>query len=128
MLVRRPSTTIDRYSGFGASDWLPSKEYNNVWDFIQNVAIQQNTHSIKFGGEYRRANNNNFTLTPGTFGFASITAFLNDQANAFTANPSNRASRLYANALGFFVTDQMKVNRKLTLDTWQILVQPFVTL
>ncbi len=48
-----PSTSIDRYSGFGASDWLPSKEYNNVWDFIQNVAIQKNKHSIKFGAEFR---------------------------------------------------------------------------
>ena len=48
-----PSTTIDRYSGFGASDWLPSKEYNNVWDFIQNVAINKNGHSFKFGGEFR---------------------------------------------------------------------------
>ena len=48
-----PSTTIDRYSGFGASDWLPSKEYNNVWDFIQNVAVTKGGHSYKFGAEYR---------------------------------------------------------------------------
>lgn len=48
-----PSTSIDRYSGFGASDWLPSKEYNNVWDFIQNVSINKATHAIKFGFEYR---------------------------------------------------------------------------
>jgi hypothetical protein len=48
-----PSTSIDRYSGFGASDWLPSKEYNNVWDFIQNVAINKATHAIKFGFEFR---------------------------------------------------------------------------
>ena len=48
-----PSTNIDRYSGFGASDWLPSKEYNNVWDFIQNVAITKGGHSYKFGAEYR---------------------------------------------------------------------------
>ena len=25
------------YSQIGANDWLPSKEYSNVWDFIQNV-------------------------------------------------------------------------------------------
>jgi hypothetical protein len=48
-----PSTNIDRYSGFGASDWLPSKEYNNVWDFIQNVALTKGGHSYKFGAEYR---------------------------------------------------------------------------
>ena len=32
---------LNRYSQFGANDWLPSKEYNNVWDFIQNVAINK---------------------------------------------------------------------------------------
>ncbi len=48
-----PSTNIDNYSGFGASDWLPSKEYNNVLDFIQNVAINKGSHAYKFGAEYR---------------------------------------------------------------------------
>ena len=48
-----PSTSIDRYSGFGASNWLPSKEYNNVWDFIQNVSVVKNGHNFKFGGEFR---------------------------------------------------------------------------
>ena len=37
----------------GANDWLPSKEYSNVWDFIQNVAITKGGHSLKFGAEYR---------------------------------------------------------------------------
>jgi hypothetical protein len=35
-----PLLTMDDYlgwNGIGASDWLPTKEYNNVWDFIQNV-------------------------------------------------------------------------------------------
>lgn len=41
------------YSQIGANDWLPSKEYSNVWDFIQNVAINKGTHALKFGAEYR---------------------------------------------------------------------------
>ncbi len=35
----------------GANDWLPTKEYSNVWDFIQNVAITTGNHALKFGGE-----------------------------------------------------------------------------
>src|SRR5262249_36597463 len=73
-------------------------------------------HSLKFGGDYRRLNNNNFTLTPGTFTFPNITAFLTDQANAFTANPSNRSSRLYSNSIGAFVTDTWKITARLLLD------------
>ena len=45
--------TLGRYSGFGASDWLPSKEFNNVWDFIQNLSITKGGHAYKFGAEFR---------------------------------------------------------------------------
>ena len=41
------------YTQIGANDWLPSKEYSNVWDFIQNVSITKGTHALKFGAEYR---------------------------------------------------------------------------
>lgn len=48
-----PQFGLGRYSQIGANNWLPSKEYNNVWDFIQNVAINKGSHSLKFGAEYR---------------------------------------------------------------------------
>src|ERR1035441_5642017 len=41
------------YSQIGANSWLPSKEYSNVWDFIQNVSITKGTHALKFGAEFR---------------------------------------------------------------------------
>ena len=41
------------YSQIGANSWLPSKEYSNVWDFIQNVSITRGTHALKFGAEVR---------------------------------------------------------------------------
>jgi Carboxypeptidase regulatory-like domain len=48
-----PNITLGRYSGIGASNWLPSKEYSNVWDFIQNVSLSKGSHAFKFGAEYR---------------------------------------------------------------------------
>ncbi len=48
-----PQIGLGHYRTVGAQDWLPTKEYNNVWDFIQNVAVSKNTHSFKFGAEYR---------------------------------------------------------------------------
>ena len=48
-----PYFGFDRYSYFGAAEWLPTREYSNVWDFIQNVAIMKGSHSFKFGGEFR---------------------------------------------------------------------------
>ncbi len=48
-----PQFGLGRYSQVGANDWLPTKEYSNVWDFIQNVAITKGNHSFKFGAEWR---------------------------------------------------------------------------
>jgi hypothetical protein len=41
------------YSQIGANSWLPSKEYSNVWDFIENLSITRGAHAMKFGAEYR---------------------------------------------------------------------------
>ena len=48
-----PQFNGTRYSQFGSNNWLPTIEYNNVWDFIQNVAITKGSHAMKFGAEYR---------------------------------------------------------------------------
>ncbi len=74
------------------------------------------SHAFKFGGEYRRLDNNNFLLTPGTFNFPSIAAFINDQANTFTANTSNNASRLFVNSIGAFALDSWKWKPNFTLE------------
>ncbi|HLK67717.1 MAG TPA: carboxypeptidase regulatory-like domain-containing protein [Bryobacteraceae bacterium] len=41
------------YPTVGATDWVPTKEYNNVWDFVQNVALSKGAHAYKFGFEFR---------------------------------------------------------------------------
>ncbi len=41
------------YPTVGATDWVPTKEYNNVWDLVQNVALSKGAHSYKFGFEFR---------------------------------------------------------------------------
>ena len=48
-----PLINYDGYSGVGGSEWLPTLEFSNVWDFIQNVSINKSKHAIKFGFEYR---------------------------------------------------------------------------
>ncbi|MBV8817237.1 MAG: TonB-dependent receptor [Acidobacteriaceae bacterium] len=48
-----PQFSFSYYSQIGANDWIPTKEFNNVWDFIQNVALTKGSHSMKFGAEYR---------------------------------------------------------------------------
>ncbi len=48
-----PLISPEGYTDVGGANWLPTIEYNNVWDFIQNVSINKGTHAVKFGYEYR---------------------------------------------------------------------------
>jgi hypothetical protein len=128
-----PSTNIDRYSGFGASDWLPSKEYNNVWDFIQNVAVNKGGHAFKFGAEYRPIKfpffqvpsphgnwtfNRQSTAAPVAAyqstgdGYASFLsgAVFNGQVSTNNFISSQKS------AWAFYAQDDWKVNSKLTVN------------
>ncbi|MBV9406543.1 MAG: TonB-dependent receptor, partial [Acidobacteriaceae bacterium] len=48
-----PQIDLGRYSQIGANDWLPTKEYNNEWDMIENLSIVHGNHQFKMGGEFR---------------------------------------------------------------------------
>ncbi|HEX4230898.1 MAG TPA: carboxypeptidase regulatory-like domain-containing protein [Bryobacteraceae bacterium] len=48
-----PQTGLGRYSEIGAEDWLPTKEYNNEWDLIDNLSVTRGNHNLKFGAEFR---------------------------------------------------------------------------
>ncbi len=48
-----PLIDAEGYSTVGGPEWLPTLEYSNVWDFIENVSIAKAGHAMKFGFEYR---------------------------------------------------------------------------
>ncbi len=48
-----PQFNLGRYSQVGANDWLPTKEYNNEWDLIENLSWTRGNHTLKFGAEFR---------------------------------------------------------------------------
>jgi hypothetical protein len=109
-----PQITVAGAFTFGGNSGFPQGRGDTTAVASDTLSWVHGDHTIKFGGEERRANTDNFSATPGTFTFPSISAFLADQATGFTTTPSNRSNRSYANALGLFVTDSWKVTRRLT--------------
>ncbi len=101
---------------FGGSNGEPTFRGDYTGVLADSLDWVHGRHTIKFGGEFRRNDNNNYSYTPGTFSFPTINAFINDQANSFTANPSNRSSRIFVNALGAFVQDSYKMRPNLLLE------------
>ena len=101
---------------FGGNNGEPSFRGDYTAVASDSMNWVHGKHSIKFGAEFRRNDNNNYSYTPGTFTFPSITAFINDQASAFSANPSNRSSRIFVNMLGAFVQDSYKVKPNFMLE------------
>ena len=127
-----PSTSVSRYSGFGASDWLPSKEYSNVLDFIQNLSITKSAHSYKFGAEYRQIKfpffqvpspHGNWSfdrLDTAQVGQQTVTgdglaSFLLGRVNNAQISTGNDISS-QKTAWAFYAQDDWKFNSKLTIN------------
>jgi carboxypeptidase family protein len=124
------------YSQIGANDWLPTKEYNNVWDFIQNVAVTKGSHSMKFGAEFRPIQfpffqvpyphgemnfNQNETAFPSTTN--SLNSATGDPIASFLLGAVNNGQISTTNfisstkkAYAFYAQDDWKVTPKLTLN------------
>ncbi len=136
-----PQFGMGRYSQFGANDWLPSKEYSNVWDFIQNVAITTGSHALKFGGEFRPIRFPFFQVPypHGEMNFGqNETAFPSTEKgnrnNALNADTGDEMASFLLGQIGggqisttnfissekqgwaFYVQDDWKVTSKLTLN------------
>jgi hypothetical protein len=101
---------------FGGINNFPQGRGDDTITLSDTLNWVHGNHSIKFGPEYHHVIADSFTETPGVFNFPTITAFLNDQANSFSANASNRAARIRINSIGAFVQDGWKLTRGFTLD------------
>lgn len=127
-----PNIGIDNYSGIGGSEWLPTQEFNNVWDFIQNVSWNKSSHAFKFGAEYRQIRFPFFQVPSprGTFRFtqdlSNQPGFGNtgDGASTLLQGLPGQNTRIttanfissFRNAYSFYAQDDWKATQKLTIN------------
>ncbi len=106
-----PQMDLGRYSQVGANNWLPTKEYNNEWDLIENLTINKGTHSIKVGGEFRELHFPFFQVPEphGELGFSrNETGFPNlNSALDNGLTPSNTGDEFASFMLGAIDTAQI---------------------
>jgi hypothetical protein len=100
----------------GGPSNFPQGRSDTTFVTSDTLSYLRGTHSFKFGGEFRRFYNNNFTLDTGTFGFGSVAAFQTGLGNAFSITLGDRGSSIGTGALGLFVQDNYKARPGLTLE------------
>ena len=93
-----PIIGLSGYSPIGSGTWMPTVEYDNTWDLIQNVSMNKGSHALKVGGEWRQVK---FPFLQVADPRGSITFSPNE-----TAFPSAKSSSLGAN-VGALTGDAM---------------------
>jgi hypothetical protein len=128
-----PQFGLGRYRQVGANDWLPTKEYNNEWDLIENLSLTKGTHSLKFGGEFRELHFPFFQVPfpHGEMNFARTeTAYPALSAQNAALNNSNTGDEFASFMLGAIDTGQISTTNFISStkqgyaayvqDTWKI--------
>ena len=120
------------YSTVGGSEWLPTQEYNNVWDFVVNTSWNKGGHAFKFGFEYRPVGfpffqvpsprgRTDFTRNQsGQVGFANtgdgMASWLLGQVGGTTRITTSNFISSFRDAYSTYFQDDWKVNSKLTIN------------
>lgn len=111
-----PQINVVENFNIGGPNGFPQGRGDTVVVVSDTLSYLRGKHSLKFGGELRRFYNNNFNKTTGSFGFASMAAFLSGNANSFTVTLGDVSSSIGTGALGLFTQDSYKLSSNLTLE------------
>jgi outer membrane receptor protein involved in Fe transport len=101
---------------FGGPGGFPQGRTDTSWVLADTVSYLSGRHSFKFGGEWRRFENVNFTSDPGTFSYASLADFYVGRGNAFSITLGDRPSDIVTQSLGVFAKDTLRVDSRLSLE------------
>jgi hypothetical protein len=115
-----PNINVTGVMRFGGIETTPGAGFpqgrgDTLYQFTDTLAWIHGRHSVKFGAEFRRFQNNNFNLfTGGTITFPNLAAFLSGSPSSATQTQRPVNDDLRVSALDTFVQDDFKMNTRLT--------------
>jgi hypothetical protein len=113
-----PAVTISGVANFGTATVSPLARDIDMFEFVENISWQSNTHSIKGGVDF--LNNRVNIVFPGalqgSYSFTSLSNFLNGSYLNFQ-QAFGAPSQLQSNPnIGAFIQDEWRVRSDLTLN------------
>ena len=111
-----PFTSLAGFFSFGGPAGFPQGRADTLAVFNDTLTYSAGRHSVKFGGEYRRFINANYTGDTGTLTFNTLANFDNGLANAYNITPSVQTSRIYVNAVNGFAQDDFHASSSLLIE------------
>ena len=104
--------------GFGVNTVFPQGRLINVYQLQNNASWLRGKHTIKFGGEYDRQRSPNYGLftISGTYDFPDFNSFIANTPDFVGITNGPLTLRLKENDLAFYVQDDWRVKKTLTLN------------
>lgn len=102
--------------GFGGPTGEPQGRGDTTVVFNDGLSWLKGRHTFMFGGEIRRAYNNNIAFNIGSLTFTSMANFLADKASAFTVQLGSGNDRILQPSYAVFAQDSFKWKPNFTLN------------
>jgi len=102
--------------GFGGPTFEPQGRGDTTFVLNDGFSWLKGRHTFMFGGEIRRAYNNNIAFNIGSLTYSSIANFLADSANAFTVQLGSGNDKILQPAYDVFAQDSFKLKSNLTIN------------
>jgi hypothetical protein len=113
-----PQISITGGINIGGPSGFPQGRTDSTFVLSDTLSYLHGNHSFKFGGEFRRFHNDNFTSDPGTFTFANVANFIlaAPVPASFAVTKGDRPSTITQRALGLYVQDNYKWRPNVTVE------------
>jgi hypothetical protein len=102
--------------GFGGPTGEPQGRGDTTAVLNDTLSWLKGRHSFAFGGEIRRAYNNNLAENVGSFTYSSLANFLADKSNAFTTQLGSGNNKILQPSYDAFAQDSFKWKPNFTIN------------